>query len=73
MLRSLISCNATLNTLLRENPMYEVMTPEEVLQKFLSHDMRIKDYKHVEDLHQGNVPNTEPRVVAFKTTSEKEE
>jgi hypothetical protein len=53
--------------------MYEVMTPEEVLQKFLSHDMRIKDYKHVEDLHQGNVPNTEPRVVAFKTTSEKEE
>jgi hypothetical protein len=49
------------------------MTPEEVLQNFLSHEMKIKDYKHVEDLHQGNVPNTEPRVVALKTTSEKEE
>lgn len=73
MLKSLISCNATLITLLCENIMYEVMTPEEVLQKFLSHEMRIKDYKHVEDLHQGNVPNTEPRVVALKTTSEKEE
>lgn len=36
MLRSLVSRNATLVTLLHENPRYEVMTPEEVLGKFLA-------------------------------------
>jgi hypothetical protein len=72
MLRSLVSRNATLVTLLCENPRYKVMTPEEVLGKVLSHEMMVKDSKLIEDLHQGNA-NTEPQVVAFKATSDKEE
>jgi hypothetical protein len=48
------------------------MTPEEVLGKVLSHEMMVKDSKLIEDLHQGNA-NTEPQVVAFTTTSDKEE
>jgi hypothetical protein len=48
------------------------MTPEEVLGKVLSHEMMVKDSKLIEDLHQGNA-NTEPQVVAFKATSDKEE
>jgi hypothetical protein len=35
MLRSLVFCNATLVQLLRENPRYEVITPKEVLGKFV--------------------------------------
>jgi hypothetical protein len=73
MLRSLISCNDTLVTLLRKNPRYEVMTPEEVLVKFLSHEMMVKESKHVEDFTQGNVSATEPRIVALKATSETKE
>jgi hypothetical protein len=73
MLRSLISCNATLVTLLCEGPRYEVITHEEVSGKFLSHEMMVKESKHVEDLPQGNVPNFEPKAIAFKVTSEKEE
>jgi hypothetical protein len=72
MLRSLVSRNATLVTLLCENHRYKVMTPEEVLGKVLSHEMMVKDSKLIEDLHQGNA-NTEPQVVAFTTTSDKEE
>lgn len=72
-LRYLITCNATLVTLLCENPRYEVMTLEEVLSKSISHEMMVKDYKHIEDLAQGNISNTEPQVVAFKATSGKEE
>jgi hypothetical protein len=73
MLRSLISCNATLVTLLCEGPGYEVITREEVFDKFLSHEMMVKESKHVEDLPQRNVPNFEPKAIAFKVTSEKEE
>jgi hypothetical protein len=56
MLRSLVSRNATLVTLFLENLRYEVLTPKEVLGKFLRHEMMFKDSKHVEDLHQGNAP-----------------
>jgi hypothetical protein len=51
-LRSLVSRNATLNTLLRQNPRYKVMTLEEMLVKFLSHEMMVKDSKHIENLVQ---------------------
>jgi hypothetical protein len=56
MLRLLISCNATLDTLLHENLKYEVMTPKEVLSKFLNHEMMVKDSKYVEDLHKKMPP-----------------
>lgn len=73
MLWSLVSRNAAPVTLLRENPRYEVMTPRGGAWKFLSHGMMVKDSKHVDDLHQGNIPNTKPQAIAFKTTSEKQE
>lgn len=42
MLRSLISCIATLDTLLCKKPRYEKMSPKEVLGNFLSHGMMVK-------------------------------
>jgi hypothetical protein len=50
MLRFLVSRNATLITLLHENPWYEKMTLEEVLGKYLSHEMMVKDSKNIQDL-----------------------
>jgi hypothetical protein len=73
MLRSFVSLNATLVTLLLENSRYEVMNLEEVLVKFLSHEMMVKDSKHIEDLTQGSISNNEPQVIAFKANNEKEE
>ena len=55
MLRHLVSRNATLVTLLHENPKHEKMSLEEVLGKFLSHEIMVKESKHIEDLAQGNI------------------
>jgi hypothetical protein len=77
MLRSLISYNATLVTLLRENPRYEKMSLEkmsleEMFGKFLSHEMMVNESKHLEELVQGNVTTIELEVVVFKATNEEE-
>jgi hypothetical protein len=73
MLRSFTSHNAIFVSSIRENPRYKKMSPKEVLRKFLSHEMMAMDSKYIEDLAQGNVSSTEPQVVAFKATNEKEE
>lgn len=66
MLRSFTSHNATLFTLICENSRYEKMNHEEVLGKFLSHEMMVKYSKHNEDLVQGNITTTEPQPIALK-------
>jgi hypothetical protein len=73
MLRSLIFCNATLVQLLLENPRYKVMTPEEMLGKFVNFMLRVKDSRHVENIAQDNSSTPELQPVAFKATKEKEE
>jgi hypothetical protein len=49
------------------------VTPEVVIGKFLKHKMMVNYSKHADDLVQGNIFSTEPQVVAFKATNEKEE
>jgi hypothetical protein len=73
MLRSFTSHNATLVSLVLENPMHKKISPKEVLGKFLSHEVLVRDSKYIEDMAQGNVSSNEPQVVAFKATNEKEE
>jgi hypothetical protein len=73
MLRSFTSHSATLVTLIHENPRYKKMSLEEVLGKFLSHEMMVKDSKHINDLAQGNVSSIEPQVIDIKATNKKEE
>jgi hypothetical protein len=60
MLRSFTSRNATVVSLVCENPRYKKMTPMEVFGKFLSHDMMVRDSKYIEDLVQGNISSNEP-------------
>jgi hypothetical protein len=64
--------NDTLVFLVCENPWYKKMTPEEVLEKFLSHEMMVRDSIYIKDLVQGNVSTNIPQYVSFKVTNEEE-
>jgi hypothetical protein len=49
------------------------MSPEEVIGKFVSFELMIKDYKHIVNLEQGATSTPEVQPVAFKATEEKKE
>jgi hypothetical protein len=48
------------------------MSPEEVIGKFLSFELMIKDSKHIVNLEQGATSTPEVQPVAFKATEEEE-
>jgi hypothetical protein len=52
-LRSLVFCNPTQVQLIRGDPRYKLMSPEEVIGKFVSFELMIKDSKHIVNLEQG--------------------
>ena len=47
--------------------------PEEVIGKFVSFELMIKDSKHIVNLEQGATSTPEVQLVAFKATEEKKE
>jgi hypothetical protein len=49
------------------------MSPEEVIGKFVSFELMIKDSKHIVNLEQGATSTPEVQPVSFKATKEKEE
>jgi hypothetical protein len=49
------------------------MSPEEVIGKFVSFELMIKDSKHIVNLEQGATSTPEVQPVAFKATEEKKE
>jgi hypothetical protein len=49
------------------------MSPEEVIGKFVSFELMIKDSKHIVNLEQGATSTLEVQHVAFKATEEKRE
>jgi hypothetical protein len=50
-LRYLVFCNPTQVQLIHENPRYKQMSPEEVIGKFVSFEVMVKD--HIVNLEQG--------------------
>jgi hypothetical protein len=72
-LRSLVFHNPTQVQLIRGDPRYKLMSPEEVIGKFVSFELMIKDSKHIVNLEQGATSTFEVQPVAFKATKEKEE
>jgi hypothetical protein len=72
-LRSLVFCNPTQVQLIRGDPRYKQMSPEEVIGKFVSFELMIKDSKHIVNLEQGATSTPEVQPVAFKATEEKKE
>jgi hypothetical protein len=49
------------------------MSPEEVIVKFVSFELMIKDSKHIVNLEQGATSTLEVQSVAFKATEEKKD
>jgi hypothetical protein len=71
-LRSLVFLNPTQVQLIHGDPRYKLMSPEEVIGKFVSFELMIKGSKKI--IEQGassSVPEAQP--VAFKATEEKKE
>jgi hypothetical protein len=72
MLRSFTIIDPHLVNLIRENPRYTKMTSEEVLGKFVSGRMMVKEARYVDDALNGPLPVYEPQPVALKATSSRE-
>jgi hypothetical protein len=72
-LRSLVFRNRTQVQLIRGDPRYKLMSPEEVIGKFVSFELMIKDSKHIVNLEQGATSTPEVQSVAFKAIEEKKE
>jgi hypothetical protein len=72
MLRSFTVIDPHLVNLIRENPRYTKMTPEEILGKFVSGCMMVKEARYVDDALNGPLPVYEPQPVALKATSSRE-
>jgi hypothetical protein len=71
MLRSFIVIDPHLVNLIRENPRYTKMMPEEILGKFVSGRMMVSA-RYVDDALNGPLPIYEPLLVALNATSSRE-
>jgi hypothetical protein len=69
MLRSFTIIDPHLVNLIRENPRYTKMTPEEILGKFVSGRMIVKEARYVDDALNGPLPVHEPQTITLKATS----
>jgi hypothetical protein len=72
-LRSLVFRNPTQVQLIHGDLRYKQMSLEEVIGKFLSFELTIKDSKHIVNLEQDTTSTPEVQPVAFKATEEKME
>jgi hypothetical protein len=70
-LRSLVFLNPTQVQLIRGNPRYTLMTPEEVIWNFVSFELMIKGSKKINELDGPSTSEAQP--VTFKATEEKKE
>jgi hypothetical protein len=56
--------------LIRGDPRYKLMSPEEAIGKFVSFELMVKGSKHIVNLEQGATSTPEVQPVAFKATEE---
>jgi hypothetical protein len=70
-LRSLVFLNPTQVQLICGDPRYKLMSPEEVIGKFMSFELMIKGSKQIIERGATSTPELQP--VAFKATEEKKE
>jgi hypothetical protein len=72
MLRSFTVIDPHLVNLIHENPRYTKMMPEEILVKFVSGRMMVKEARYVDDALNSPMPIYESQPIALKATSSKE-
>jgi hypothetical protein len=72
MLRSFTILYPNLMNLIRENPRYKRMMPEEILEKFLSGHMMAKEARYIDDIANGHLPHyTKLHPITLKATANK--
>jgi hypothetical protein len=69
-LRSLVFRNPTQVQLICGDPRYKLMSLEEVIGKFVSFELMIKDSKHIVNLEQGTTSTPEVQPITFKAAEE---
>jgi hypothetical protein len=72
MLRSFTIIDPHLVNLIRENPRYTKMKPGQILGKFVSGRLMVKEERYVDDIANGPLQVYKPQPVALKATSSKE-
>jgi hypothetical protein len=72
MLSSFSVIDPYLVNLIRENHRYTKMSPEEILGKFVSGRMMVKEARYVDDIANGPLPHYDPQPVALKAKTNKE-
>jgi hypothetical protein len=72
MLRKFTIIDAHLVNLIRENPKYTKISPEEILGKFVSGRMMVKEARYVDDIANRPLPHYEPQPIALKATTNME-
>jgi hypothetical protein len=72
-LRSLVFCNLTQVQLIHGDLRYKQISPEEVIGKFVSFELMIKDSKHIVNFEQGTTSTPDVQPVAFKAMEENKE
>jgi hypothetical protein len=72
MLRSFIVIDPHLVNLIHENSRYTKISPEEILGKFVSGRMMVKEARYIDNIANGPLPHYEPQPVALKAMVNKE-
>jgi hypothetical protein len=72
MLRSFTVIDPHIVNLIRENHRYTKMTPREILRKFVSGRMMVKEARYVDNALNGPLPLHESHPIALKATNSKE-
>jgi hypothetical protein len=72
MLSSFTIIDPHLVNLIRKNPRYTKMSSEEILGKFVSGRMMVKEARYIDDIVNGSLPLYEPQHVALKATTSTE-
>jgi hypothetical protein len=72
MLRSFTIIDTHLVNLISENPKYTKMSPGEILGKFVSGRMMVKEARYIDSIANGPLPLNEPQLVALKAMTSKE-
>jgi hypothetical protein len=72
MLRSFTVIDPHLVNLIRENPRYTKMSHEDILGKFVSRRMMVKEARYIDDIAKGSLPHYKPQPITLKATTNKE-
>ena len=72
MLMSLTVIDPYLVNLIRENPRYTKMSPEEILGRFVIRRMMVKEARYIDDITNGPLPQYESQPISLKATTNRE-